>query len=202
VKSQLTIMLLVLLVASTLMWAQEPAAPTPAPASGSEVVRDEVAGGGVLMFRGGGNWDTNPTKWKLGGGGEISIAHYFSKHFGLTAGGDLLYTKYLNFWEYGYRAGPIVRFRASRRMEPFLRGMGGYSRYKQTGTGPGMPYISGGSYIVGGGVDWWLTGGLSLRTALDFEGNPSFGTGRTRLFRFTAGFKYAFASEAAPPASF
>jgi hypothetical protein len=193
VKPRWTLLLLLVLVAAPL-WAQYSSPATP-PASGA-AGRDEIAGGATMMFRGM-DQSLNPSEWKLGGGGEISIARYFSKHFGLTAGADLLYTRYLNFWEYGYRAGPVIRFRPNRRVQPFVRAMGGFSRYKEDLTGG--RYVNGGSFLAGGGIDWRLDGGLSLRTALDYEQNPVTPLfGKTRYLRFTLGFKYVLPSDSEP----
>ena len=38
---------------------------------------------------------------------------------------------------------------------------------------------------------------VSLRTGLDFEGNPGYATTKTRMFRFTTGLKITLPSESA-----
>ena len=183
--------LLVLLVFAGSMWAAAPVNSFAADDTG----RDDVALSAILMFRGGGDWSANPTNWNLGAGGDVSFGHFFNRHFGLMGEADYIQSTFLKYRGYGYRAGPILQLRRGRLIQPYLLGLGGYSRYKEVGLGPGNPYVSGASYIVGGGIDWRLSSLLSLRTGLDFEGNSSLATTKTRMFRFTAGLKITLPSE-------
>ena len=116
----------------------------------------------------------------------------FTRHFGFSADADLLRSDYVQFREYGFRAGPTVRFFQTARMEPFARALIGYSRFKETITGPNEPYVSGVSYLVGMGDDVRLAGPVWARVAGDYEQNSSVGPKATRLLRISFGFTYKF----------
>jgi hypothetical protein len=132
-----------------------------------------------------------------GTGLDATVSHNFSKHYGIAADADILRSDFVNFREYGYRAGPTVRFNRISRVQPFARSLFGYSRFKETNTGPQRPYVNGFSFVAGAGADLRLVGPISARLAADYEQNPDIhnpqtGTAAMRLLRFTMGFSYRF----------
>ena len=148
----------------------------------------DVSLNGIVFVRGGMNTGT---------GLDATVSHYFTKHFGIAADADILRSDFVNFREYGYRAGPTVRFNRIWRVQPFARSLFGYSRFKETNTGPQRPYVNGFSYLVGAGSDVRLAGPIYGRLAGDYEQNPDVHnpqtrTAATRLLRFTMGFSYRF----------
>ena len=130
---------------------------------------------------------------QLGTGMSATVSHYFTRHFGISADADFMRSDYVQFQGYGYRAGPTVRLNHVWRVEPFARALFGYSRYKETNTGPKLPYVSGLSFLAGGGGDLRLSGSIFARLAADYEQQtdsprPHYAT--ARMLRDTMGLSY------------
>ncbi len=175
------LVLIPLLSLAVSAWAQT-LLPAPALSKVSSNSND-LAVNGIVLVRDNAN---------TGSGGEVALTHFFMRHLGITSEADLLKSNFVGLREYGFRGGPTYRFFLSSRFQPFARGLFGYSRYKETITGPNEPYINGFSYILGGGSDVVLLGPLSARLSGDYEGNPSFNGIKTRMVRFGFGLKYSF----------
>lgn len=175
------LVLISLLSLAVSAWSQT-SVPAPALSKVSSNSND-VAVSGIVLVRDNAN---------TGLGGDVALTHYFMKYLGFTGEADLLKSNYVELREYGFRGGPTFRLFPSSRFQPFARGLFGYSRYKETVTGPNRPYINGFSYILGGGTDIVLVGPLSARLSGDFEDDPSFVGNKTRLLRFGFGLKYSF----------
>jgi hypothetical protein len=147
---------------------------------------NDISLGGIVLDRGIGN---------IGTGMDASVSHYFTRHFGIATGADLLRSDYVQFKEYGYRAGPTVRLNGIWGVQPFVRSLFGYSRFKETSTGPTQPYVSGFSYLVGTGGDLRLSGLIFARVAADYEEDPNALHPHnipTRVLRLSMGLSYRF----------
>lgn len=158
----------------------------PYPALGNPGEATDISLGGVVFVRGGMNTGT---------GLDATVSHYFTRHFGIAADADVLRSEFVQFREYGYRAGPTVRFSRIWRVQPFAHSLFGYSRFKETNTGPQRPYVNGFSFLMGAGGDVRLAGPISARLAADYEQNPDVPSPRsaaTRMLRFTMGLSYRF----------
>jgi len=179
-----------MLTLAVVSWAQQ-AVPVPAitKAPGDS---NDVAVSAIILARGGENFSNSPSDWHAGTGAEATITHYFTRHLGFTAETDLLKSNFVLFREYGFRGGPTFRLFLSPRFQPFGRALFGYSRYKETNTGPTRPYEQGFSYIVGGGSDIRIVGQIFARVSGDFEANPAFADVKTHAIRVGIGLKYAF----------
>ena len=161
----------------------------PAPAlAGTGFTNNEIALSPIVTVR------HNPMSSGYGGDGTVS--HYFTRYFGFSADADVYRSDQWLQAGYGFRGGPTVRFRRDSRLQPFARGLFGYARLKEIQTGPLAPYISGFSYVLGGGADLMLVGPFAARLAADFEDYP--GVGGTiqnlhnRLVRIGVGVSYHF----------
>ncbi len=170
-----------LLTLAVVSWAQQ-SVPVPA-LSKAPGDRNDAAVSAIILMRGGENF---------GKGAEATITHYFTRHLGFTGETDLLKSNFVEFREYGFRGGPTYRLLRWDRYQPFARALFGYSRFKETVTGPNRPYEEGLSYIVGGGADVRILGQIFARVSGDFEANPSFDGNKTRALRLGIGLKYAF----------
>ena len=158
----------------------------PAPALGEQGEGGDISLGGIVFLRQAQNFGT---------GLDATVSHYFTKHFGIAANADLLRSDFVQFRENGYRAGPTVRFNRSSRVRLFARSLFGYSRFRETNTGPRRPYVNGFSFLVGAGGDLRLTGPIYARLAGDYEQNPDVPAPRpavTHLLRLTMGLSYRF----------
>ena len=179
------LLLLVVLFSLTLFSnAQKPVGPTqPVPALTSIGENNEASVNGVLLVRGGPN---------TGEGLSASLTHYFMRHFGVTADADVLKSDFVLFREYGYRVGPTVTFLRTSRIHPFAHALFGYSRFKETMTGPHRPYVNGLSYMAGAGGDVRLAGPVFARLAVNGQVDPSTHENKTRLLRISFGLTYKF----------
>jgi len=164
--------------------AEKPPDAEPAPAvSMVPVEANEVSLSGVFFER---------ENMNAGKGMSTSLTHYFTGHFGFTADADILKSDFALFREYGYRAGPTVTFLRSYRVQPFAHFLMGYSRFKEINTGPQRPYVSGFSYMPGGGADVRLIGSVFARVAIDGEVDPDTGPSVTHVMRLSFGLNYKF----------
>ena len=136
-----------------------------------------------------------------GYGASAALSHYFTRRFGITADGEYLKADMYDLHEYGFRAGPTIRFYEKGRFQLFARGLAGYALVKATYTadqkpfrGPAgsYPYDSSFSFLVGGGTDLALKGPFSARLTGDFVDDGPTHNDKTRLIRFGVGLVYNF----------
>jgi hypothetical protein len=178
------LLLVVLFSLTSFLNAQKPVGQTqPVPALSSIGENTEASVNGDILVRGGPN---------TGEGMNASLTHYFTRHFGVTADADILKSDFRLFREYGYRAGPSVTFLRTSRIQPFVQALFGYSRFKETVTGPRRPYVSGFSYMMGAGGDVRLVGPVFARLAVDGQVDPSTHGNDTHVLRISFGLAYKF----------
>jgi hypothetical protein len=187
VRSRSVLLLALLLALAVSTWGQNV---LPAPAITSAAGgNNDIAVSGIVSLRQGGN---------TGIGMDASASRFFTKHLAFTVEADDLKSDFVSFREYGFRGGATYRLFSARRVQPFVRGLAGYSRLKELPTGTNEPYVSGFSYIAGGGADVLVVGALAARVSADLENDPSFTNKLTGVHysvhvgRIGFGLKYSF----------
>lgn len=127
-------------------------------------------------------------------GADVSTTKYFTKHLGFRAEADFERMNTFNYREYGFRGGPVYKFKPGQNAQPYVQYLIGYAQAKGT-IFPG-PYVYHGglSMLGGGGVDYRLKNGWFARGGLDFvaDNNKTNGLG-SKYARVTFGLSYHIA---------
>src|SRR5262249_5958226 len=144
-----------------------------------------------------GSFATNVNRWLSM---ETSVGAQFDTQTAVLSGS----TVSLNTGFYSFLSGPRISYRRGR-VAPFAHGLFGWARsldyakatYNATNLTFNVPYGNSLGAAAGGGVDYWITRRIALRTQGDYfltQPDGSFGFHLTNNFRIVGGIVFSFGS--------
>jgi len=169
---------LLLLLSSTVCFAQVPIPPLAGPFQGEKDISFTYILG-----------ETNRFAYS-GSGGEFTASYFLNKNVGLQVEADYLRMNYENLRDMGIRCGPVVRLWTRHSVQPYVHVLLGYAVVRSSFLKPELSFHGGGSILAGVGLDFPIYQGWYARAGVDAENDWT--AVATRVGRGTVGISYRF----------
>ncbi len=182
--------------------APQPAATPAAAAATPQIFAASGAGPGTWEFSLGYQFNElhlNPNEGFHTSGYNVSFTRFFGNWFGIEGQTGFGYGKTgtgtvpnnMEVRTLFAGGGPHISFRGNSRVEPWAHGIVGWEHYRFNANGGPLYKNSSVGWLVGGGIDYHLSGRLALRGEGDYLGTQFFSSSHRNL-EIVGGFVMTF----------